>query len=455
MDDPVSSTPPPPKAVPLEWSAPRRFLLRFGVVYFLLYSFPFPLGAIPFGLIGHDKLPWSAAVGRFAEALSTWVFAPWQTGVDRVVRWVGEHVLRVSVTVGPMGSGDTTWNYVQLACTLTAALLLAGLWSLFARRTASPRLFAWFRWQLRYVLALALLGYGAYKVIPAQMPLPDLERLAQPYGESSPMGLLWTFIGAVPAFERFSGCAEIFAGLLLLQRRTATLGALVGGGVMLNVAAFNYFFDVPVKLYSSHLLLMALLIALPDAMALLRLLAARGSIGPLHFDRLFESRWLRAPGFVVRYVVVGWALWQTLGAARQQEQSFHDPANQSPLRGIWDVTTCVVDGRPGDGFAAEPACWRQLIVSYPRRAALVTVGDPYERYGTAFDFDQRTLVLTRYGQPDWKAEFTFEQPSLDRLRIDGTMDGRALRVELKLAPERSWLLLDRGFRWINETPFNR
>lgn len=446
-------------SIPAPWSARRRFLLRFGVVYFLLYSFPFPLSAIPFELLGHESFWWSAAIGRFAAKLAEWVFTPWQQGVDAVVRWVGANVLDAGITVGPLGSGDTTWNYVQFVCTLTAALLAAAAWSLVAKPRGGERLLAWFRWQLRYVLALALVGYGAFKAIPAQMPLPDLERLAQPYGESSPMGLLWTFLGASPAFERFSGCAEIVAGLLLVQRRTATAGALMAAGVMLNVAAFNYLYDVPVKLYSSHLLAMALLIALPDLPALLRLFFARGAAAPLRFDRLFAWGPLHGAGLVLRYVVVGASLWSSLDVAKSQHASFTSSSGRSPLRGIWAATRCSFDGVACDGFvggaASDPACWRELIISYPRRLVLSTAGDRFERYGSAFDFDARTVTLTHPERPGWKAALAFAQPALDRLVIDGDFDGRALHVELALQPERRWLLLDRDFRWINETPFNR
>src|SRR6185369_17105359 len=118
---------------------------------------------------------------------------------------------------------------------------------------------------LRFYVASAMFSYGIQKVIPAQFLPLSLDRLVQTYGSSSPMGLLWTFMGASPAYEMFAGAAELLAGLLLIFRRTALLGALVTIGVMSNVVALNLAFDASIKIYASHLLLMAVFLAAPDA----------------------------------------------------------------------------------------------------------------------------------------------------------------------------------------------
>ena len=78
------------------------------------------------------------------------------------------------------------------------------------------------------------------------------------------MGLLWTLMAESPAYTFFAGLGDVVGGLLLAFRRTATLGALVTFGVMVNVMMLNFCYDVPVKQYSFHLVMMALLIALPD-----------------------------------------------------------------------------------------------------------------------------------------------------------------------------------------------
>ena len=120
-----------------------------------------------------------------------------------------------------------------------------------------------------------MLSYGFAKLYPLQFVPPFMTTLTETYGESSPMGILWTFMGASAAYTRFCGMAEVTAGLLLLFRRTTTVGALVATGAMLNVAALNFCYDVPVKLYSVHLVLMSIFLLIPEAMALMRFFFTR------------------------------------------------------------------------------------------------------------------------------------------------------------------------------------
>lgn len=41
------------------------------------------------------------------------------------------------------------------------------------------------------------------------------------------------------------------------------------------------------------------------------------------------------------------------------------------------------------------------------------------------------------------------------MTLDGQMDGHAVHVQLKLKDRNQFLLVNRGFHWIQEYPFNR
>src|SRR5262249_24545008 len=131
-------------------------------------------------------------------------------------------------------------------------------------RIAYPRLWELLRIYVRYALALILIGYGLAKVVKTQFQAPSGVRLLEPFGQSSPMGLLWTFMGFSTAYTFFAGASEVLGGVLLLWRRTTTLGAMVSAAVLFHIVMLNFCYDVPVKLYSAHLFLMAVLLLLPD-----------------------------------------------------------------------------------------------------------------------------------------------------------------------------------------------
>lgn len=259
------------------WGSSRKLLFRFTFLYSVLYILPFPFDALPYELLPK----------RCGEWVASHVLTPYANGMDRAVKWIGQKCFDLDITIGPAGSGDTTWNYVQLAGFAAVALAGALLWlAVDRRRPDDSRLHTIWRVLVRYKLAATLLAYGANKVIKLQFAAPTLDDLMQPLGNKSPMGLCWTFIGFSTGYTIFSGAAEMAGGLLLATRRTTTLGALVGAAVMTNVAALNFFYDVPVKLYSAHLLLMALLLVLPDARRLLDFLVLHRPTATPPLERL-------------------------------------------------------------------------------------------------------------------------------------------------------------------------
>ena len=68
---------------------------------------------------------------------------------------------------------------------------------------------------------------------------------------------------------------------------------------------------------------------------------------------------------------------------------------------------------------------------------------------------KKTLVLTKGSDKNWKATFTFQRPTPNRLTLDGEMDGRKTQMQLQLVDRTKFLLLSRGFHWIQEYPLNR
>ncbi len=152
----------------------------------------------------------------------------------------------------------------MLAYSLAGALI----WSLFARRDEYRTAAAWLRFLIRLTLVLAMANYGFSKLFPMQMPPPSLAVLNEPVGSVSPMTLLWTLIGFNPIYEAVCGAIEVVAAILLFFRRTALAGAILTFFVMGNVLLYNLFFDVPVKIYSAHLVLFSLVIIAPDLRSL-------------------------------------------------------------------------------------------------------------------------------------------------------------------------------------------
>ncbi|AGC48495.1 hypothetical protein MYSTI_07223 [Myxococcus stipitatus DSM 14675] len=423
---PVTSPPAPSTPQVEPWSLARRYGFRFVFAFLFLYHLPFP-----------PKSFW--------QPLEVWL-----------ARHVFGHDL--VVPTGPSGSGDKAVDYAHLAFMLTLSFLVAGVWSFIdRRRTDYVKAHDFLRVYVRYILAVSMLSYGFAKVIKTQFPFPNLERLTQPLGDLSPMGLLWTFMGYSPGYNLFTGGAEALGGLLLFFRRTTTLGALVVIGVMVNVVALNFFYDVPVKLYSSLLVSLAVFLLLPDLRRLADVLVFNRATQPtvLATPFTFSSRvtWaLRG----VKAVFIGWMLYSSVSQNLSMSEKWGDAAPHPPLYGFYDVESFTRDGQVLPPLLGDTHRWRAFIVN--RHGPTVRkMDDSRKRYFGTYEEGSKSFTLAEGRQPDAaKLVLAVEQPDAEHLVLKGPYEGATIEVKLRKVDTASkFLLVGRGFNWVQEFPFNR
>jgi hypothetical protein len=415
------------------WSPVKRVLFRFAFSYLVLYNLPFPL----------HRIPWAGPI----------ITQPYKDLWNWLVPWAGTHLLGINIKIRTVGSGDTTYNYVQLLCFLIIAAVTTAVWTVLDRkRPEYTRLDAGLRVYIRFALAAAMLVYGAYKVIPSQFAKPFPSELVEPLGKASPMGLLWIFMGASSGYTIFAGAAEMIGGLLLAFRRTALLGALVSTGVMFHVVALNFSYDVTVKLYSCHLLAMGVFLTLPHLRRLLDLFVLNRPVEAVAF-RPPRARFRRT-ALVVQVVLVaaysGYLLYQSYDASKNQ---WGNLSTRPPFYGIWTVEELEVDGVARPPLLTDATRWRRVLFEYPETISVQLMDGSQSDYGLILG--KRRLTLTKSDNKTWRPSFAYKETQPGLLTLDGTMDGRKTRLMLRREDERSYRLISRGFHWINETPFDR
>jgi hypothetical protein len=419
---------------PAAWRPVNRVIFRFIFSYLVLYIFPFPLNVLPY--------------------VGAWV-APYDNLWNWAVPWVGKHLFHVEITVLPNGSGDTTYNYVQIFIFAAIAALATLVWSVLdRRRTQYTRLFGWLQIYIRFSLATAMISYGAVKVIKSQFPSPTLDRLVQPVGDLSPMGLLWIFMGSSHVYNIFTGIGEMMGGLLLTVRRTTLLGALLSIAVLSNIVMLNFSYDVPVKLYSLHLLAMAVLLCLPELRRLAAFFVLNRPTEPVALVPLFERRWQNLSVVMVRTIFVLGYTALALNQGYVGRTSYGDLAPRAPLYGIWNVETFEADGQVLAPLITEPFRWRRIIFDRPLRMAIQAMSDSRRRFLFKQAPKTNVLTLTKVEDPNWKSTLTYTQTAPGLVAMEGTFDGRKIRASLRRADNLDFLLITRGFHWINEYPLN-
>jgi hypothetical protein len=368
-----------------------------------------------------------------------------------ITDWVAAHIFGLPNPPSYEAySGETTFFWVQTFWVLVLAVAGAAIWSALDRRKNYVTLHKWFRVFVRFSLAASMFEYGMTKVIPVQFARPTLNTLVTPVGNLSLSNLLWTSIGAAPAYEIFTGCAELLGGILLLAPRTTMLGAMICLADMSQVFVLNMTYDIGLKQISFHLILLSLVLLAPEFPRLVNFFFFPDrNAGPSHQPPLFRnSQWNRIAAYlqlcigvylIAIQVVANWNYWHEAGSR----------SPRSPLYGIWKVDQLSIDGALSEPALADyDRRWRRVIFDAPNAVAFQRLDDSFARYGASIDMYSNTMKLTRSGSKKWSANFSVQRTPPDRMALDGEMDDHKIHLELSLVDFDTFRLLNSGFRWI-------
>jgi hypothetical protein len=80
--------------------------------------------------------------------------------------------------------------------------------------------------------------------------------------------------------------------------------------------------------------------------------------------------------------------------------------------------------------------------------------DTFQNYVVNVDTRANRIAITKGTDKNW-ATLNFVRPVNDQLTLDGNIDGREIHMGLQLVNRNSFLLVSRGFHWVQDYPFNR
>lgn len=407
-----------------DWSTISKIIFRFIALYFWIYIFFMFAGRALF---------------------------------ESLFVWVGRDILHMEgrLEYFPTGSGDTTMGYVSLFTGTIFTIIGTIIWSIFDRKRPSyNQLFYWMIVILRIFLIFFMFTYGFVKVFKAQFPGPSLVRLLQPLGEMSPMGLAWTYMGHSEGFNMFVGFMEVLGGLLLIPRKTLTLGAFITVGVMTQVAMMNLFYDIPVKLFSIHLIAMALVIFLADWKRFTQVFIKNETAPALAYYKVSEDSHYKKLIFwfkiVMAIIIMGAMSWQ----GYQAERLYGDKKPKPPLYGIWKTTMFVKNNDTLPPMLTDTLRWKYLIVDRKGTITIKHMDDKNSWYAQEIDTTQQQMIIHKRSDTINKNTFTYiRRDSI--LHTEGIFYKDTLSIDFKAKDLSKIELINRGFHWINEYPYNR
>ncbi|ARK11287.1 DoxX family protein [Fibrella sp. ES10-3-2-2] len=415
-----------------DWKPAEQGLFRFVALYFLVQIVPL--------------------APSFWRDLLT---ANWQYGLYQPLFKLAKY------TPNFVGDSGSFLNWI-------IAAVLAGLgtfgWSIWEKnrlKAGKPaldynQLNAWLRILIRYRLAAGLLAFGLIKLFPIQAPEPSLSHLNTPYGELTEWKIFALTLGVVPSYQAFLGLVETIAGLLLLTRRSATIGAFITVFFTGNVFMSNVAYGGGEFVYSLFLISLALFLLAYDGLRLYNLLVLGKPTAPNRYRLTFAEGWQQSARLagkaVAALLILSYGL-SAYGALRQGGHQYPSAAKKGPLSeaaGLYTVREFRLNGQTRPPSPADSIRWQNVVIENwntisirrPAPAALVTLNQEdiigpdsartfewagqigrhyyhYEPVTGSSAASAQTLQLRNPQRPEDTFQFQYERPNPSTLVLSG------------------------------------
>ena len=183
-------------------------------------------------------------------------------------------------------------NYINFFVVLLISFLGGFIWTqLDKNRPSYNAAYYWIRVVARYRLAYGMIGWGLKKIFVMQMVLPTVGMLNTNFVDMAEKKLYWGHVGVQLPYEVFLGFGEFIPGVLLLHRKTATLGAALAAVVCFNITLANHFYDAGVAVPSAYFTIIGIFLVWYDLPRIWKLLVQEKDIIAVNHYPTFSQRW--------------------------------------------------------------------------------------------------------------------------------------------------------------------
>jgi hypothetical protein len=421
----------PPSDLDLtEWTPGKKQLFRFFFIFFLLYIFLNPNDIIPYSYVLHRV---------------------YMQPCNDLIAWLANNVFHLDIPITGNTTTDTTFNYFTLLFVFCTACVGSVIWIFADRKSANyGKLYLFLIIVLRYCLAITWIAYGSMKIIRLQFPELTPVMLLQTYGNSSPRGLAWAFMGYSNGYNYFIGFTEYVIGLLLFFSRTSKLGTLLSFGALANIMAFNYFFDDNVKLLSTLLMAMTLFLLSKDTRQLISFFFHNKVIHPKNTPPYhFKQKWKNTTLLILKCAFILYLLVFDLYGFSSRAKQYGVGIKKSQLYGIYNVQTFIRNKDTIRPLIINNTTWEKLIVSaIPGKTSVIFTDDSLKYF--LFKTDTIKKVIEMYAEKDGSDKYTFNYSIVkdSTLILNGKWRSDSLQIQLKQYDLNKFPLINQKFHWI-------
>ncbi len=275
---------------------------------------------------------------------------------------------------------------------------------------------------IAYILSLEMLIYGFNKLFKFQFYQPEANILYTPFGYLDKDILYWSVIGTSYSYNVFLGAIEVFAGVLLLFRRTRLLGSLFCFGILVQILMINISFDITVKGLSGFLLLLSAILIAPFAKKLWCFFIEKKTV---QLDIIEKNPFQKLPFWLyltLKYTAIAFIFIEALIPYIVAQTYNGDGFPRSPYSKAYQVTQFY--------STKQNLNWRRVFFHRaPYFIAQNSEDDTMQDFGCQLDTLKKAMVLydSKYDKIVGKMSFDYT-PNFQKITIKGNLQGDSLSL---------------------------
>ncbi|MGB1243088.1 MAG: hypothetical protein ACPG49_11235 [Chitinophagales bacterium] len=409
----------------IQWSCSQKSGFRFAVCFALLFilSLPFP--------------------NTFLPNSGTYL----QPFFEGLTKWFGDKILQIQTPYTHQLISDSTGLYIHTLILLLIAAIFTIVWSIIDQKQLDyNKLAYWFRVFISYYLAFQLFKYGFNKIFKLQFYLPEPNILYSNVGSLGRDILYWSVMGASYSYTVFSGVLELIPAFLLLFRRTRLLGALIAFGVLINVVMINISFDISVKILSSFLLFLSLLIILPDLSKLYRFFLQKKIIQQQEWIPAYTSSKKIWAYRIAKFSVITLLLLDVL-VPYFKANNFNDDLVQRPfLHGTYDVEIFAVNQDTIPPLLTESNRWKRFFVHREGYFIAENMQEEMQDFPLQINSNAQEMTLKEHSGNQLIFKYNYS-PTDSLLILKGFIQNNSIHIEAQQVNWRELPLLQKKTNW--------
>lgn len=262
-------------------------------------------------------------------------------------------------------------------------------------------------------------------------------------------------MGFSKTYTIFAGFCETIAGVFLLFRKTRNLGAFIATGVMMNVFMLNMSYDVPVKLFSFQLILIGVYLISLDRERILAFFIFNKPVAPDTKEYpVVRSKRGKQVLLGIQFLFIGFVIYNQISDGLSGQKQYGSKREKSALYGVYDISSFILNQEIRPPMLTDTLRWKRVLFDYPTFSTVIFMDDRIKRFDTKIDTIAQTVIFSPGGDSINNYEFNYIQAD-NSLRMEGIMRDDTLELRMDYYDLSNFGLLNRGFHWVNEVPYNR